>query len=140
MLTVEIITPDKIILKEEADEIVVPTVNGEIAILPHHTTLISQLSQGEVTIKKSAKSSHVAVTGGYIEVNNNNVSILADYAVRSEEIEIAKAEEAKKAAEKLMEEKLSKKDFAEAEAQLRRSLLELKVARRRKQRITQPGS
>ena len=81
----------------------------------------------------------MAVTGGFLEVNNNNVSILADYAVRSEAIEVAKAMDAQKRADKIMKEsgeKVSKKDFALAQAEFLRSILELKVSSRRR-RITQ---
>lgn len=131
-LYLEIITPEKIVFKDEIDEVIVPTVKGQVSILPNHIGLLTQVAAGEITIKKQGKEYFLAITGGFLEVANNKISILADYAVRSEEIEIAKAQEAQKRAQKLMEEKTSERDFAIAESQLRRSLLELKVAHRRK--------
>src|SRR3989344_8819667 len=127
MLQLDIITLEKTIYSATIDAIVVPTTSGEITILPNHIPLISQIASGEMTIKKQNKDQHIAITGGFIEVNNNRITILADYAVRSEDIETAKAEEAKKRAEKLVSEKIGKEDFAQAQAQLRKSLLELKI-------------
>ncbi len=131
----EIITPEKIVFQDEVAEVIVPTVSGEISILPNHATLLSQITHGELTIKKDGKEYSLAVTGGFLDVNNNKVSILADYAVRSEDIEIAKAQEAQKRAEKAMQEKGSDRDFALAEAQFRRAILELKVANKRRKHV-----
>lgn len=131
----EIITPEKVVYKDEIEEIVLPTPQGQITILPNHVSLLTQVSAGEIIVKKNNKEYYLAITGGFLEVANNNVSILADYAVRSEEIEVTKALEAQRRAEKIMKEsseKVSKKDFALAEAQFRRSLLELKVAGRKR--------
>ena len=135
----EIISPEKVVYKEEVDEVIAPTVSGQITILPNHVSLLTQVSPGEIIIKKNGKEQYMAVTGGFLEVANNNVSILADYAVRSEDIEVTKAIEAQKRAEKIIKEskeKISEKDFAIAQAQFLRSILELKVASRRR-RITQ---
>lgn len=128
----EIITPEKLIFKDEVEELIVPTTSGEIGVLPNHVPLLSQISEGELTIRQKGRQYSLAISGGFLEVSANKTTILADYAIRSEEIEITKAEEAKKRAQKTMEEKVSERDFAEAEAQLRRSLLELKVAQRRR--------
>lgn len=139
-MLLEIITPEKIIYKEEVLEVVAPTVNGQISILPHHVGLLTKLISGELIVKKGATQQIIAVTGGFLEVGNNNISILADYAIRAEDIEVEKAQEAKKRAEALMEEKISEQDEALIEAQLRRALLELKVARKHKLRQPQPLS
>ena len=80
----------------------------------------------------------LATTGGFLEVLQNNVNVLADYAVRAESIEIAKVEEAKKRAEKLLEETKDKQELALAQADLQKAILELKVARRRKLPTVQP--
>ncbi len=133
-LHLEIITPEKVILSDEVDEILVPTPKGQIGILPHHIALLTELSSGELIIKKGTHEQFLAVAGGYLQVANNKVTILADYAIHSDNIEIAKAEEAKQRAEHLMKEKISEEDFAEAQAQLQRSLLELHVAKRRRSR------
>lgn len=134
-LQLEIITPSGIVLKEQIDQITLPTETGEITILSNHVPLITRVITGEMIIKKNQKSSFFAITGGFLEVGNNNVTILADYAVRAENIEVAKAKEAQERAQNVMKQKLSQKDFAIAEADLRRSILELKVARRHKSTI-----
>ena len=131
-LTLSILTPQAQIYSGEADEVVVPTVNGEIGILPNHVSLLTQILPGELRVKSGGKTNFFAIMGGYLEVNNNQVNVLGDYAVRAEDIEVAKAEQAKAKAEKLKSEKVSLQDMATIEADLRRSLLELKVARRRR--------
>lgn len=136
-LHLEIITPEKVVYQDEAVEVVVPTTNGQIAILPNHTALFTKIAPGELIIKKNqGKDQFLAITGGFLELNNNKVSILADYAVRSEEIEVQKAQEAQKRAQKRMEEKGTDRDFAEAEALFKRTILELKIAEKRKHRIS----
>lgn len=129
-LQLEIITPDKVVLKDTVDEIVVPTTTGEITILPNHTPLLTRMKEGELVIKKSQKVLYFAILGGFLEVQNNNVNILADYAVRAEDIEVAKAKEAEERAKNAMKQKANLRDFAMAESDLRKAILELKVARR----------
>ncbi|MBP9838381.1 MAG: ATP synthase F1 subunit epsilon [Proteobacteria bacterium] len=131
-LTVDILTPQSKIFSGEADEVLVPTVNGQLGILPNHVALLTQILPGELEIKTGGKSQFVAIMGGYLEVGNNKVNILGDYAVRAEDIEIAKVEQAKVKAEKMKQEKVSIEDIAGIEADLRRSILELKVAQRRR--------
>lgn len=131
-LTLSILTPQAQIYSGEADEIIVPTVNGEIGVLPNHVSLLTQILPGELRVKSGGKTNFFAIMGGYLEVNNNQVNVLGDYAIRAEDIEVAKAEQAKIKAEKMKTEKISQEDFAVIEADLRRSLLELKVAHRRR--------
>ncbi|MBI2189967.1 MAG: ATP synthase F1 subunit epsilon, partial [Candidatus Levybacteria bacterium] len=114
-MILEIVTPEKIVLSEEIDQLTAPTTTGEITVLPKHVGLLTKIISGELTIKKGAKTEFFAITGGFLEVEKDKITILADYAVRSEEIEVAKAIEAQKQAEKLMKdakEKASEKDFA----------------------------
>lgn len=131
-LQLNVITPVKTVLSEEVDQITLPTQNGEITILPNHAPLISKINSGEMIIRKNQKPSFFAITGGFIEVSKNNVTILADYAVRAENIEVAKAREAQERAQNSMKQKGSARDFTVAEADLRRALLELHVAKRQK--------
>lgn len=131
-LTVDVLTPQAQIYTGEADEILVPTVNGQLGILPNHVSLFTKIEPGELEIKNSGKSHYVAIMGGYLEVNKNKVNVLGDYAVRAEDIEIAKVEQAKAKAEKMKQEKISIKDLTSIEADLRRSILQLKVANRRR--------
>ena len=133
----EIVSPEKIVYQGDAEEVIIPTADGQIAILPHHVKLLTQVSEGEIIVKKSKNNQYIAVTGGFLEFENNKATLLADYAIESEDIQIARAQEAKDRAEKLLKEKVSEEDFAEIQSQLRRSLLELRVGEmRRKRKIT----
>lgn len=134
-LLLEIITPEKVVYKDEVAEIVIPTVNGEIAILPNHINLLTQINPGELIVKKGSIQQYIAITGGFLEVNDNKVSILANYAIKAQDIEIARATEAKKRAEKLMEEKISDNDLRIAQGEMIKAILELKVATKHKRRV-----
>jgi len=98
----EIVTPERVVLKEEVMQVTVPTRDGIITVLPHHVPLISILKPGIVEIKTSAGEREVmAVSGGFVEVLRSKIVILADTAERAEEIDIGRAEEARKRAEEL---------------------------------------
>lgn len=127
-LHVQIITPEKVIYEAEADEIIIPTVTGEITVLPQHVPVLSQLAPGELVIKVHGKVEHLVVVGGFVEITPKEVTVLADYAVHGKDISEAEAKEAKERAEKMMKDSTSQKDFAIAEAELRRALLELRIA------------
>lgn len=135
-LILEIITPEKIVFKDEIEKAIVPTVNGEIAILPQHIGIVTQVIPGELVIKKNDKSQSIVITEGFLEVSNNHITILANYAISAESINVAKVEEAKKRAEKLIQEKATDRDFRIAEAELRKAILELKVAFKYRKRPT----
>lgn len=135
-LLLEIITPEKVLLKDEVDEVIVPTVTGEIAILPNHAQLLTKINPGELVIRKNGKSQSFAILGGFLEVLNNHISVLADYAIRAEDIEIAKVQEAQERAKQKMKQKDTEQNFRVAEAELRKSLLQLKVARKHKIKYT----
>lgn len=134
-MLLEIITPEKVVYRDEVDEAIFPTANGEIGILPNHIGLLTQIVPGEIIIKKSNKTQSIAITGGFLEVSKNHLSILADYAIKAEDIQVAKAEEAQKRAERLMKEKSTEKDFKIAQAELLKSLLQLKIAGKYRKRI-----
>jgi len=134
-LLLEIITPEKVIYKDEVSEVVVPTLEGQIAILPNHINLLTQISPGELIIKKGANEQLLAITGGFLEVNKNIVSIVAEYAVKAQDIEVARTMEAKKRAEKLMSEKATDNEMRIAEAEMIKAILELKIATKHKRRF-----
>jgi F-type H+-transporting ATPase subunit epsilon len=134
-LVLEIITPLKVVLSEEVDEITIPTIGGELSILPNHVNLLTKIAPGEMVIRKGAHADLFAITGGFLEVLNSHVNVLADYAIHADDIEIAKVEEAKERAQKAMKEKTTEEDFRVANAELAKSLLQLKVARKRKVRV-----
>lgn len=129
-LTVDILTPQAKIFSGEADEVIVPTTTGELGILPNHVSLLAQIMPGELRVMTGNKVQSIAILGGYLEVANNTVNILGDYAVRAEDIEVVKVEQAKAKAEKAMSEKISQEDMATLQGELRKSILELKVGRK----------
>lgn len=133
-MQLKVITPEKVIFDDEAEELIIPTINGEIAILPQHVDLLTQLAPGEMIIKVKGKNHHVALTGGFLQIEDGNLSVLADYAIRSEEIDAKKASEAQKRAEEILKntEKVGERDFAIAQMDIRRAVLELKVAKKRR--------
>lgn len=131
----DVITPVNKLLSLDVEEIIAPTVQGQITVLPNHISLFTKLAPGELIVKSKNQTSYLAVTGGFLEIHNNQVNLLADYAVRSEEIDTQKAIEAQKRAEEVLKrrgEQVSEKDLAMAQSELRRSILELDIANRRK--------
>lgn len=131
-LHLEIVTPEKLLYEADIDMVVVPGSEGELGLLPHHIPIFTKIKPGEIKIKNEGKVEYLAVTGGFLDFSNKKATILADYAVHSDEIEIEAVREAKKRAEEAMKEKKSETDFAFAEAELRKAILQLKVAERRK--------
>lgn len=136
-MQLNVVSPEGLVFQDTVDEVSLPTPEGEISILPHHVSLYSKMSDGIITVRKGAKESVVATVGGFLEVGDNIVTILTDHAIKAENIQIAKAQEAKKRAEDIMKKKESDVDFIIAEKELQKSILELKVADKlkRKQRF-----
>ena len=135
-INLQIITPEKIAYKDKADQITLPTGNGDITIMANHIPLISTMKHGELVIKNDGREIPMAVCNGFIEVRGNCIIIMSDIAERVEEIDERKAEEAKKKAEDLLKEKdrMSDVAFADATAILEKSLARIRVARKRKGR------
>ena len=100
MLKLEIVTPEKRVLEAEVDSVTVPTATGEAGILPNHASLISELKAGILTYSAKGATDQLAVTGGFVEVNDNNVAVLADSAETVEEINVETAKSERDAAEK----------------------------------------
>lgn len=136
-MKLEIVTPEKIIYSGDIDQITVETVDGRIAILPHHVNLFTKIKPGELHMKVADKEQFLAVTGGFLEVSNNKVTVLADYAVHAEDVDIEKAIAAQKRAEELLKKKegqLSDVEYAELQSALGRAILELDIANRRRRK------
>jgi F-type H+-transporting ATPase subunit epsilon len=128
-MRLDVVTPESVIYSDEVDAVIAPGVEGQLGILPHHAPLITMLQAGELRVRKGEEETCIAIYGGFLEVRPDRVIILADAAERAEEIDIARAEEAKRRAEQaLADRKGSQADTARAEAALRRSLVQLKVA------------
>jgi F-type H+-transporting ATPase subunit epsilon len=129
-----IVTAEREVFADDVDEVVAPGVEGQLGILPHHSPLMTTLLPGELLIKKGGEEFYLAVSGGFIEVRPDRIIVLADTAERVEEIDIARAEEAKRRAESRLTEHAEGVDMARAEAALRRSLVRLQVAQKRRRR------
>ena len=135
ILRLDIVTAERAVYSDEVDMVIASGVLGQLGILPHHTPLMTMLEPGELIAKKGSDEFGLVVSGGFLEVRPDRVIVLADTAERVEEIDIARAEEAKRRAEKhLVEKHAPGVDAARAEAALRRSLIRLKVVRRRRKR------
>ncbi len=137
-IKLDVVTAERLVYSDEVDIVVAPGIEGELAILPHHAPLMTMLSPGELRTRKGVDEQSLVITGGFLEVRPDRVTILADAAERAEEIDIARAEAAKKRAEERLTKRTSEVDLAQAEAALQRSLARLKVAEkiRRRQRPT----
>lgn len=136
MLHIEILSPEGVTYNGEAQEIIIPTSVGEIAVLPGHTSLFTKLQEGIIVVKNGNKNLEFAIVGGFLQIENDKVSIISDYAVSASSIEVAEAEKAKKRAEEILVGKAESEDFALAEKELARSILTLKVADKVKKRYS----
>ena len=129
----QIVTPEKVVLNEEVDSLTCPTTTGQITILPGHVPLISSLTHGELVAHINGKPQYIAVSGGFVEVRpQSEVVVLADSAEHAEEIDVQRAEEAKRKAQELMKNAntMSQEEYAVMSASLQKNLMRLKVAKR----------
>ena len=134
-LRLEIITAERIVLTEEMVESVrVPGADGVVGILPRHAPLMTTLAPGELIMRKGEEEESFFVTGGFLEVRDNQVAVLADASERAEEIDIARAEEARHRAEEALSEKRDGAELAAAEAAMRRALIRLRLAQQVRRR------
>ena len=131
-LRCEVVTAERKVFEDDVTMVVAPGIEGQLGILPHHAPLMTALTYGELQIQREGQEDiFIAIGGGFMEVGPRQVIILADSAERADEIDIARAEEARRQAEKTMAQvQREDVDYAQAEAALRRSLIRMKVARR----------
>jgi F-type H+-transporting ATPase subunit epsilon len=127
-LRLEIVTVEGVVFSDDVSIVVAPGSEGQLGLLPHHAPLISELVPGELMVRKDGEEIYLAVSGGFIEVLSDKVTVLADSAERAEDIDIARAQEARKRAEERLKSLGQGVDPARAEAALRRSIARLKVA------------
>ena len=126
----EIVTAERVVYSDEVDVVVAPGVEGQLAILPNHAPLMTMLQPGELMVRKDGEEESIFVSGGFLEVQGNKVTVLADTAERAEEIDTARAEEARRRAEQRVAMPASEADHARAQAAMLRSLMRIKVAQR----------
>lgn len=133
MIKFKIVTPEKVIYENDIHQISIPTTTGEITILPNHIPLVSVIQAGELKLKDKDGEHNMAISGGFLEVRKNNeIVILADHAERAEEIDITKAEEARKRAEEQMKniKNVQDVDYAKLQAVMDRELNKLRIAKK----------
>jgi len=128
-IQLEVVTPERRVLAESVDMVTVPGLGGELGILPGHTPLISQLQTGVLTYVQDGKSSSLHVSGGFVEVRDDHVSVLAEVAERPDEIDAARARLSRERLEKQLNTWTgTEEDFEVARAKLERSVVRLQLA------------
>ncbi len=127
----EIVTPEKMVVKDAAEEIQIPGKKGYIGVLPGHAPLITELAVGEITYRKGGYTQRLAVAWGFAEVLPDKVTILAETAERPEEIDVARAQEAKHRAEDRLKSGSTEIDYTRAENALQRAETRLQVAEKK---------
>ncbi len=129
-LKLEIVTPEGVTYSEDVEMVTLPGSEGEMGIYPNHVALMTQVAAGEVAARRNGKDEFLAVGEGFVEVTGERVAILTDMAIKAENIDESKAEEARKRAEARLAEKLGDEETAMVSAALAHSLAQLKVKRR----------
>jgi F-type H+-transporting ATPase subunit epsilon len=134
-LKVEIVTAERVVFSDEGvAEVVIPGTEGELSVLPQHAPLMTMVKPGVLQIMKDGDVIDMAITGGFLEVRDDRVTILADAAERAEDIDEVRAEEARRRAQHALEERESDITMAAAAAELQRALVRLKAAEKRRRR------
>ena len=131
-MQLDIVTAERLVSSDQVDVLVAPGGAGELAALPRHAPLLTTLRPGEIRVVKDGEESYIAVSGGFLEVIGNKVTVLADTAERAEEIDIERSEEALRRAQERVAEAPAEADLERAMASIRKSQARLMVARRRR--------
>jgi F-type H+-transporting ATPase subunit epsilon len=129
-LKLEIVTPDAKVFSDDVEMVTLPGVEGELGVYPQHVPLLTQIVPGEIVARKDGQDYFLAIGEGFVEITGDYVAILADMAIRAENIDEAKAEEARRRAESRLAEQLNDEESAAVQAALTHSLAQLKVKRR----------
>ena len=133
-LKLEIVTPQAIVFSDDVHMVTLPAIEGEMGIYPQHERLITQVVPGELLITKDGADTILAIGEGLVEVTATHVSILTDMAVRAEDVDEAKVQEARDRAEARLREKISDEEIASVNASMVRALAQLQVKRRQRTR------
>jgi F-type H+-transporting ATPase subunit epsilon len=129
-LKLEIVTPEGKVYSEEVDMVTLPGILGEIGIYPNHVPLMTQIMAGEIVVRKGGQDYYLAVGEGFVEITGARVAIMTDMAIQADDIDEARAEEARRRAEVRLQQKLSDEDLAAANAALVHSMALLNVKRK----------
>jgi F-type H+-transporting ATPase subunit epsilon len=131
-LKLEIVTPEGKSYSDDVDMVTLPGVEGEMGIFPQHVPLVTQIASGEIIARKGGRDDFLAVGEGFVQITGERVAIMTDMAIKAENIDEAKAEEARRRAEERLGEKLDDEEAALVNAALAHSLAQLKVKRRQR--------
>ena len=131
-LHLEIVTPERLAYSDEVDSVALPGSEGEMGVLPHHAPLVSMLGVGELRIRKGGTEESFAIVGGFLQVRPDKVVVMAETADMASEIDLEKAQEARREAERALESGFHEgADLSAARAALQQALLRIRVAERR---------
>ena len=136
MLNLKIITPQRQVVDEEVTSVTVPSVDGDITVLPKHIHLLTLLQEGIIVMKKGEKEDFLAIGGGYLETNGKEANILVSRAHKQEEIDAKLTEEAMEKAKKILIEAKDDAQRHEAASVIRRSVLDMKLVKRKRSRTS----
>jgi F-type H+-transporting ATPase subunit epsilon len=129
-IQLEIVTPERLLLSQPVDEVVLPSVEGYMGVRPGHAPLLARLDVGEISYRVGDRQRYLSVSGGFAEVLRHSVHVLAETAEPAEEIDAARAQLAKERAESRLKVELSEHEFRVAEASLKRAISRMQVQRR----------
>jgi len=127
-IKIDVVSAERMVYSDEVDIVVAPGVEGQLGILPHHAPLMTMLQPGELLLLKGKDEVSLCIAGGFLEVRPDKVVVLAEAAERCEEIDMARAEAAKRRAEERLMGRASAEDLAQAQAALARAAARIKVA------------
>ena len=132
-LLLEIVTPERLAYSDTVDAVNLPGVEGELGVLPHHAPLVSMLGVGELRIRKGGSEESFAIVGGFLQVRPDKVVVMAETADMASEIDLEKAQQARRDAEQALESggRTDAVDLSAARAALQQALLRIRVAERR---------
>ena len=128
----KIVTPEKVLFESEVDQVTLPASDGQVTILPDHRSYIASLKSGEILLKTNGKEQLLVVSSGFVEFNKNNLVVLADTAESADEIDVDRAEQARKRAEEIKHEKvvMNEMEYATAAAAIEKEAMRIRVARK----------
>jgi len=131
-IQLEIVTPERLAYSDSVDAVVLPGSEGELGVLPHHAPLVTRLGVGELRVRKGTEEESFAIVGGFLQVRPDKVVVMAETADMASEIDLEKANEARREAERVIETGFHEgADLAAARASLQQALLRIRVAERR---------
>lgn len=133
-LRIEIVTAESVVYEDDVEIVVIPGVEGQLGILPHHAPLLTALQPGELVVRKEGEETAIAVSGGFVQVLDDKVIVLADSAERAEEINEERAQEAMRRAQERLQDGTEDMNLERALASIRRAQSRLKTVQRRRYR------